>query len=99
MGGERKVYTLAEVSEHNDPKDCWLVIDGKVCRIFLRDQNLIQFGLKSSWVCVFCFDGFCNFFSPWSWWECNADVVQKIYRELDRRDLIRLHLGFDAIYL
>jgi hypothetical protein len=33
MGGERKVYTLPEVSDHNSPKDCWLVIDGKVCHI------------------------------------------------------------------
>lgn len=34
MGGERKVFTLDEVSQHNSPKDCWLVIDGKVCRLF-----------------------------------------------------------------
>ncbi|KAJ8899247.1 hypothetical protein K2173_012835 [Erythroxylum novogranatense] len=30
MGGESKVFTLAEVSEHNHHKDCWLVIEGKV---------------------------------------------------------------------
>lgn len=31
MGGERnKVFTLAEVSQHNNAKDCWLVIHGKV---------------------------------------------------------------------
>lgn len=30
MGGEGKGFTLAQVSEHNNPKDCWLVIGGKV---------------------------------------------------------------------
>ena len=30
-GGERKVYTLAQISEHNSRKDCWLVIEGRVC--------------------------------------------------------------------
>lgn len=30
MGDGRKVFTLAEVSQHNNAKDCWLVIDGKV---------------------------------------------------------------------
>ncbi|XP_050219924.1 cytochrome b5-like [Mercurialis annua] len=30
MGGDGKVFTLAQVSEHNNPKDCWLIIDGKV---------------------------------------------------------------------
>jgi len=40
MGGESKVFTLSEVSEHNSPKDCWLVIDGKVYNVtkFLEDH-------------------------------------------------------------
>ncbi|KAF3435988.1 hypothetical protein FNV43_RR23080 [Rhamnella rubrinervis] len=40
MGGERKVYTLAEVSEHNSRENCWLVIDGKVYNVtkFLEDH-------------------------------------------------------------
>ncbi|KAK9281299.1 hypothetical protein L1049_004196 [Liquidambar formosana] len=40
MGGESKVFTLAEVSEHNSPQDCWLVIDGKVYNVtkFLEDH-------------------------------------------------------------
>ncbi|CAL5427232.1 unnamed protein product [Camellia sinensis] len=40
MGGDGKVFTLAEVSEHNTPKDCWLVIDGKVYDVtkFLEDH-------------------------------------------------------------
>ncbi|KAL4027963.1 hypothetical protein IC575_011153 [Cucumis melo] len=29
MGGDGKLYTLAEVSQHNNPKDCWLIINGK----------------------------------------------------------------------
>ncbi|XP_050252883.1 cytochrome b5-like [Quercus robur] len=39
-GGERKVYSLAQVSEHNTPKDCWLVIEGRVFDVtkFLEDH-------------------------------------------------------------
>ncbi|KAH0739675.1 hypothetical protein KY290_038380 [Solanum tuberosum] len=35
-----KVYTLAEVSQHNSAKDCWLVISGKVYDVtkFLDDH-------------------------------------------------------------
>ncbi|XP_010550884.1 PREDICTED: cytochrome b5-like [Tarenaya hassleriana] len=40
MGGEGKVFTLAEVSEHKDRKDCWIVIHGKVYDVtrFLEDH-------------------------------------------------------------
>ncbi|KAK9992760.1 hypothetical protein SO802_022463 [Lithocarpus litseifolius] len=39
-GGERKVYTLAQVSEHNNRQDCWLVIEGRVFDVtkFLEDH-------------------------------------------------------------
>ncbi|XP_030472833.2 cytochrome b5-like isoform X2 [Syzygium oleosum] len=40
MGSEIKVFTLAEVSEHGSPEDCWLVIEGKVYDVtkFLEDH-------------------------------------------------------------
>ncbi|XWS35121.1 hypothetical protein CRYUN_Cryun21dG0099100 [Craigia yunnanensis] len=40
MGGDGKVFTLAQVSEHNSPQDCWLIINGKVYDVtkFLEDH-------------------------------------------------------------
>ncbi|GKV28712.1 hypothetical protein SLEP1_g37729 [Rubroshorea leprosula] len=40
MGADRKVLTLAQVSEHNTPKDCWLIINGKVYDVtnFMEDH-------------------------------------------------------------
>ncbi|XP_021291397.1 cytochrome b5 [Herrania umbratica] len=40
MGGDGKLFTLAQVSEHNTPKDCWLIINGKVYDVtkFLEDH-------------------------------------------------------------
>ncbi|CAF2035896.1 unnamed protein product [Brassica rapa] len=40
MGGDGKVYTLAEVSQHTTNQDCWIVIDGKVYDVtkFLDDH-------------------------------------------------------------
>ncbi|KAI4354385.1 hypothetical protein L6164_003251 [Bauhinia variegata] len=40
MGEESKVFTLAEVSQHNTAKDCWLIISGKVYNVtrFLEDH-------------------------------------------------------------
>ena len=34
MGGDGKVFTLAEVSQHTSNQDCWIVIDGKVPLLF-----------------------------------------------------------------
>ncbi|XP_022735311.1 cytochrome b5-like isoform X2 [Durio zibethinus] len=40
MGGDGKVFTLAQVSDHNSRKDCWLIINGKVYDVtkFLEDH-------------------------------------------------------------
>ncbi|KAL5542572.1 hypothetical protein UlMin_010282 [Ulmus minor] len=40
MGSDGKVFTLAEASTHNTPKDCWLIISGKVYDVtkFLEDH-------------------------------------------------------------
>ncbi|CAN0915725.1 Cytochrome b5 [Linum grandiflorum] len=42
MGGgeEAKIFTLTQVSEHNNPKDCWLIIGDKVYDVtpFLEDH-------------------------------------------------------------
>ncbi|KAK4748998.1 hypothetical protein SAY87_026447 [Trapa incisa] len=40
MGGDAKIFTLAEVSEHSSSTDCWLVIEGKVYDVtkFLEDH-------------------------------------------------------------
>ncbi|XP_038906915.1 cytochrome b5-like [Benincasa hispida] len=40
MDGDRKLFTLAEVSQHNNRKDCWLIINGKVYNVteFLEDH-------------------------------------------------------------
>ncbi|KAL8139127.1 hypothetical protein V2J09_005128 [Rumex salicifolius] len=40
MGGAGKVFTLADVAQHNTAKDCWLIIGGKVYDVtkFLEDH-------------------------------------------------------------
>ncbi|KAL1198897.1 Cytochrome B5 isoform D [Cardamine amara subsp. amara] len=40
MGGDGKVFTLAEVSQHSSSQDCWIIIDGKVYDVtkFLDDH-------------------------------------------------------------
>ncbi|KAF5207633.1 Cytochrome b5 [Thalictrum thalictroides] len=40
MGNDGKIFTLAEVSEHNTSKDCWLIMHGKVYDVtkFLDDH-------------------------------------------------------------
>ncbi|XP_010413956.1 PREDICTED: cytochrome b5-like [Camelina sativa] len=40
MGDEAKIFTLSQVSEHNQPQDCWLVMNGKVYNVtkFLEDH-------------------------------------------------------------
>ncbi|KAE8076259.1 hypothetical protein FH972_014922 [Carpinus fangiana] len=40
MGGDKKVFNLSQVSEHNTREDCWLIINGKVYDVtkFLEDH-------------------------------------------------------------
>ncbi|KFK26373.1 hypothetical protein AALP_AA8G240100 [Arabis alpina] len=40
MGDEAKIFTLSEVSEHNQADDCWIIINGKVYNVtkFLEDH-------------------------------------------------------------
>ncbi|KAK4756552.1 hypothetical protein SAY87_006679 [Trapa incisa] len=40
MDRESKIFTLAEVSDHNTANDCWLIIEGKVYDVtkFLEDH-------------------------------------------------------------
>ncbi|CAN7010227.1 unnamed protein product [Brassica oleracea var. botrytis] len=40
MGDEAKIFTLSQVSEHNQAHDCWIVINGKVYDVtkFLEDH-------------------------------------------------------------
>ncbi|XP_077227064.1 cytochrome b5-like [Tasmannia lanceolata] len=40
MGVEEKLFTLEDVSKHNNNKDCWLIISGKVYDVtkFLEDH-------------------------------------------------------------
>jgi len=50
MGGDAKVFTFEDVTVHNKPKDCWLIINGKV-------RSFIEFSWK---ICSFLF--FCWFY-------------------------------------
>ncbi|KAJ6949069.1 cytochrome b5 [Populus alba x Populus x berolinensis] len=40
MGGDAKVFTFEDVTVHNKPKDCWLIINGKVYDVtkFMEDH-------------------------------------------------------------
>ncbi|CAN8247718.1 unnamed protein product [Cochlearia groenlandica] len=40
MGDEAKIFTLSQVSEHNQAHDCWIIINGKVYNVtkFLEDH-------------------------------------------------------------
>ena len=51
MGGDGKVFTFEEVTVHNNHKDCWLIINGKV-RSFIEFScfSLQRFVLSCSFV-------------------------------------------------
>ncbi|KAL8486840.1 hypothetical protein ACS0TY_023045 [Phlomoides rotata] len=33
MGAESKIFTYSDVSAHNNPQDCWVIINGKVYNV------------------------------------------------------------------
>lgn len=82
MGGKGKIYTLAEVSQHNTSKDCWLVIHGKVfCESsFLCDSTWGRtlVGCVFDLCChLFCF--ICEKLSFYGWLGCRKITTDWIW--------------------
>lgn len=55
MGGDGKLFSLSQLSQHNTSTDCWLLIDGKVyIHTYIHSSVTIQliYSLYVRYVCV-----------------------------------------------
>lgn len=91
MGVDGKFFTLAQVSEHNTPKDCWLIINGKVLSFPIFYHTIWSFDYLASWIIfsVFIFIDPSNFFFLWVLTQVNWKAF--IYKGNEDGNLNPLH--------
>lgn len=76
-----KVFALAEVSDHNKMKDCWLIINGKVSTFFQSPFQVLPFCDRYS--VFFGFD-LRDMFSACDWSDGLSEKLCTVVQSLDR---------------